>query len=404
MPRLSLKRRTSRRAKYRAKAMSSLDQNLKTAQPVSPDTLQPTPVAAALADVAVDAEVCAEPISATSRFDSSVDSTTSKNSTKHPLRHSARSASKILPRRLLRSVKLKALRHATVKAAKATQTTESTKAARLSKTAKAKSLKSSEAPISSQSFLSQAITSNDVPSPSVSASTLTSDSGFHILHDGDHIYLRPGRTAPSSVAEHYIKSSNNVLSQDFANSGPATISTSDAKSIKAAKKYAEKSVKKPTRLLKRSTKNAKKAKNTKSTQKSAEQSQPSGQSTTSSLQNMLYRKSLFGRRRRPTRADLINAESRLGSTIFGPVPAGHRREFFHDRENIWIWHEGWIDEDHHLRQMTIRYEIRPSGVYKKISAGKYFKLEGDELENFRRATHAYLNIIKQYLYSNAPAA
>lgn len=104
-----------------------------------------------------------------------------------------------------------------------------------------------------------------------------------------------------------------------------------------------------------------------------------------------------------TRGDLINAESRLGSTIFGPVPAGHRREFFHDQENIWIWFESWRDETDHPRQLTVRYEVRPSGIYKKISAGSYFKLAGDELENFRRATHAYLHIVKKYLYPNVAA-
>lgn len=102
-----------------------------------------------------------------------------------------------------------------------------------------------------------------------------------------------------------------------------------------------------------------------------------------------------------TRADLINAESRLGSKIFGPIPEGHRREFFHDQQNIWIWHESWLDDVQHHRQMTVRYEVRPSGVYKKLSAGRYVKLEGDELENFRRATHAYLRTIKQNLYHRA---
>lgn len=105
--------------------------------------------------------------------------------------------------------------------------------------------------------------------------------------------------------------------------------------------------------------------------------------------------------RRPTRAELINAESKLGSTIFGPVPAGHRREFFHDRENVWLWHEDWIDHEQHQRQLTVRYEVRPSGVYKKISAGKYIELKGAELENFRQATKVYLHIIKQKLYARA---
>lgn len=104
---------------------------------------------------------------------------------------------------------------------------------------------------------------------------------------------------------------------------------------------------------------------------------------------------------KPTRADLINAESRLGSRIFGPVPEGHNREFFHDRQNIWIWHEDWSDQAGHPRQLTVRYEVRPSGVFKKIAAGKYLKLEGDELENFRKATRAYLRVIKQHLYHQA---
>lgn len=99
-----------------------------------------------------------------------------------------------------------------------------------------------------------------------------------------------------------------------------------------------------------------------------------------------------------SRADLINAESRLGSCIFGPIPYGHRREFFHDRKNIWIWHEDWQDQTQHLHQLTVRYEVRTSGVYKKISTGKYLRLEGDELENFCQATKAYLYLIKKYLY------
>lgn len=102
---------------------------------------------------------------------------------------------------------------------------------------------------------------------------------------------------------------------------------------------------------------------------------------------------------RLTRADLINAESRLGSTIFGPIPAGHRREFFHDQKNIWIWHEDWYDGQHNPHQMTVRYEVRTSGIYKKVATGKYLKLEGDELDNFRKATHAYLYVIKKNLYN-----
>lgn len=103
--------------------------------------------------------------------------------------------------------------------------------------------------------------------------------------------------------------------------------------------------------------------------------------------------------RKPSRAQLINAESRLGSQIFGPIPEGHRREFFHDKQNIWIWHEAWTDENSHARQLTVRYEVRKTGVYKKISAGAYFKLQGAELENFRKAANTYLRVVKKWLYS-----
>lgn len=106
----------------------------------------------------------------------------------------------------------------------------------------------------------------------------------------------------------------------------------------------------------------------------------------------------FGIRRR-TREDMINAESRIGSRIFGEVPAGHRREFFHDKDNIWIWHEDWTDENGQAQSVTVRYEVRPDGIFKKIAAGNYQKLEGDELENFRRAAHTYLDLIKKELYS-----
>lgn len=109
-------------------------------------------------------------------------------------------------------------------------------------------------------------------------------------------------------------------------------------------------------------------------------------------------------KRRMSHDDLLNEESRLGSTIFGPIPVGHHREFFHDHNNVWIWYESWRDANRRQRQITVRYEIRPTGVYKKFTAGKYIPLEGAELYNFRKATHAYLKVIREGLYGQtAPA-
>ena len=96
--------------------------------------------------------------------------------------------------------------------------------------------------------------------------------------------------------------------------------------------------------------------------------------------------------------DLINAESELGRTLFGPIPVGHQREFFVAKKNVWIWHESFIDQFGKLQEMTIRYEVRPTGVYKRASGGSYKKIQGAELENFRRAAHSYLNLVKTKLY------
>lgn len=96
--------------------------------------------------------------------------------------------------------------------------------------------------------------------------------------------------------------------------------------------------------------------------------------------------------------DLINAESELGRTLFGPIPAGRQREFFESRKNIWIWHESWTDQFGKLQQMTIRYEVRPTGVFKKPTGGSYKKIEGEELNNFRKAARSYLDLVKTRLY------
>ena len=96
--------------------------------------------------------------------------------------------------------------------------------------------------------------------------------------------------------------------------------------------------------------------------------------------------------------ELMNAESAIGRTIFGPIPEGHQREFFASKRNVWFWYESWTDYAGALQELTVRYEVRPTGVFKKVLGGKYTKLEGEELDNFRRAAHAYLNLVKTKLY------
>ncbi|MDO4612272.1 MAG: hypothetical protein Q4B29_02320 [Candidatus Saccharibacteria bacterium] len=96
--------------------------------------------------------------------------------------------------------------------------------------------------------------------------------------------------------------------------------------------------------------------------------------------------------------DLVNAESEIGRTLFGPIPVGHQREFFQHRKNIWIWYERFIDAAGVAQEMTIRYEVRPAGVFKKVGGNGYQKIEGDELDNFRNAAKKYLELVKLKLY------
>ena len=97
-------------------------------------------------------------------------------------------------------------------------------------------------------------------------------------------------------------------------------------------------------------------------------------------------------------SDLLGLESKYGAEMFGPIPAGHRREFFKDKENVWIWYEGWTNPAGMMEEMVVRYEVRPAGVFKRVGGEKYKKLSGTELDNFRNAAKNYLKTMKTKLY------
>ena len=94
-------------------------------------------------------------------------------------------------------------------------------------------------------------------------------------------------------------------------------------------------------------------------------------------------------RRASVEKEQINAESALGRTLFGDVVPGHQREFFMHKKNVWIWHEDG---------MTIRYEVRANGVFKKVNDSGYRKVTGEELAHFRAAASAYLKLVKSRIY------
>lgn len=103
-----------------------------------------------------------------------------------------------------------------------------------------------------------------------------------------------------------------------------------------------------------------------------------------------------------TERDLIQLESQIGATLFGPVPKGHRREFFNDDQNHWIWHEEWVDAYGKTQSMTTRYEIQPRGILKVRLGEPYAYIEGEELRNLNMAAQLYYEEVARKIYKREP--
>ncbi|MGB4762855.1 MAG: hypothetical protein WBP12_05885 [Candidatus Saccharimonas sp.] len=99
-----------------------------------------------------------------------------------------------------------------------------------------------------------------------------------------------------------------------------------------------------------------------------------------------------------TERELLTLESEIGSKLFGPIPTGHRREFFCLDEKTWIWHEEWFDDKKKLTTSTVRYEINEHGVLKVQEGARYSYLEGDELRNFGIAIRMYYEQVAREVY------
>lgn len=100
---------------------------------------------------------------------------------------------------------------------------------------------------------------------------------------------------------------------------------------------------------------------------------------------------------------LIQQESRIGTEIFGPVPAGHRREFFNLDASTWIWYDEWTDNQTHTKQtVTIRYEVHENGILKVREGARYSFLKDVELDNFVSAVDAYYERVCKNIYKRNP--
>jgi hypothetical protein len=96
--------------------------------------------------------------------------------------------------------------------------------------------------------------------------------------------------------------------------------------------------------------------------------------------------------------NVIRKAAKIGGQLFGPVPKGHRREFFCLDPYTWVWHEEWTDEYGRQRTVTTRYDVRPSGTLKAQDGQPYQRLSREEAHNFHKAVKMYCSRVKSELY------
>ena len=121
------------------------------------------------------------------------------------------------------------------------------------------------------------------------------------------------------------------------------------------------------------------------------------------IENLRLRKPSSSYPHLRTPEDKLNAESELGRTIFGPVPAGHQREFFEHKKLMWVWHESWRENDQD-KTNTIRYEVRPAGVYKTTGGGNYISLRVPSSPTFASPLKPILSLSVLISIPNLPKA
>lgn len=91
--------------------------------------------------------------------------------------------------------------------------------------------------------------------------------------------------------------------------------------------------------------------------------------------------------------EAIREEAKIGGSLFGPVPAGSRREFFCLDEHTWVWHEEWTDANGMRHTRTTRYDVRPQGILKAQDGQPYQRLSYEEANRLLQAATRYNQLI-----------
>ncbi len=97
--------------------------------------------------------------------------------------------------------------------------------------------------------------------------------------------------------------------------------------------------------------------------------------------------------------NLIRREAQIGGTLFGPVPAGGRREFFCLDDRTWVWHEEWVDASGKRQTKTTRYDIRPNGILKAQDGQPYQPVSLQEAKHLQQAARLYEQRVRGEMYS-----
>lgn len=103
-----------------------------------------------------------------------------------------------------------------------------------------------------------------------------------------------------------------------------------------------------------------------------------------------------------TERELIELEAEIGGKLFGPIPAGHKREFFCLDDQTWIWHEEWVNHDKQRQVTSTRYEIHDNGILKAQDGKVYKFIEGEELRNLVVAIRLYYEAVSRGIYRRDP--
>jgi len=101
----------------------------------------------------------------------------------------------------------------------------------------------------------------------------------------------------------------------------------------------------------------------------------------------------------PSTRDLIKMESKLGGQLFGPIPEGHRREFFCLDEHTWVWYESSINPaTGQGATLATRYEIRGDKIVKMQDGQPYRYASLSEARNLLKASKQYYSLVATRIY------